>query len=72
MLLYVHFAAYPMNANSPFEAEFAYVSGHKNPIKAIAPCLLYEARSASQLQLVTGDNTICSAETNGTVWDLKF
>ncbi|XP_057991298.1 cucumisin-like [Hevea brasiliensis] len=77
--------AYPMSAAANKEAEFAYGSGHINPVKAIDPGLLYDAEeidyvkflcgqgyNATQLKLVTGDNSACSEKTNGTVWDLNY
>ncbi|KAF9597456.1 hypothetical protein IFM89_018902, partial [Coptis chinensis] len=67
------------------DAEFAYGAGHINPVKAVTPGLLYDAGEADyvkflcgqgystkSLQLVTGDQSTCSAANNGTVWDLNY
>ncbi|XP_025014030.2 cucumisin [Ricinus communis] len=77
--------AYPMSPYKNTDQEFAYGSGQINPVKAMDPGLVYDAEeidyvkflcgqgyNASQLQLVTGDNSTCSVETNGTVWDLNY
>lgn len=74
-----------MSSSINNDAEFAYGSGHINPAKAIDPGLVYDAGeidyvrflcgqgyNATQLLLITGDNSTCSAETNGTVWDLNY
>ncbi|KAG5557872.1 hypothetical protein RHGRI_007940 [Rhododendron griersonianum] len=80
------FSAFPMSATKNPEAEFAYGSGHINPVKAANPGLIYNAGesdyiqflcdqgySNESLQLVTGSNTTtCSASNNGTVWDLNY
>ena len=79
------FAAYPMSAYKNTDAEFAYGSGHINPAKAMDPGLVYDAEeidfvkflcgqgyNVTQLRLVTGDNSACSKETNGTAWDLNY
>ncbi|KAK8592120.1 hypothetical protein V6N13_062706 [Hibiscus sabdariffa] len=67
------------------DAEFAYGSGHLNPVKAINPGLIYDADKHDYvnflcrqgygtrlLQQVTGDNTRCPEATNGTVPDLNY
>ncbi|XP_061975293.1 cucumisin-like [Populus nigra] len=74
-----------MSSSINNDAEFAYGSGHINPAKAIDPGLVYDAGeidyvrflcgqgyNATQLLLITGDNSTCSAETNGNVWDLNY
>ncbi|XVF23983.1 hypothetical protein REPUB_Repub13aG0087100 [Reevesia pubescens] len=77
--------ALPMSSGINLDAEFAYGSGHLNPVKAINPGLLYDSEEVDYvkflcgqgygtrfLQLVTGDNATCSEATNGTVWDLNY
>ncbi|KAJ7964591.1 Cucumisin [Quillaja saponaria] len=77
--------AVPMSAVANPEAEFAYGSGHINPIKALNPGLVYDSSEIDYvkflcgqgydtrlLQLVTGDNSSCSEANNGTVWDLNY
>lgn len=72
-----------VKANS--EGEFAYGSGHIDPVKAKSPGLVYDIAegdyvsflcgqgySNKNLQLVTGDNSTCSAANNGTVYDLNY
>lgn len=79
------FVAYSMSTTANTDAEFAYGSGHINPVNATDPGLVYDAEeidyvkflcgqgyNATQLKLVTGDNSACSAETSGTVWDLNY
>ncbi|PPD69037.1 hypothetical protein GOBAR_DD34082 [Gossypium barbadense] len=78
--------ASPMSSGMNSDAEFAYGSGHLNPIKAINPGLIYDSNEVDYinflcgqgydtrfLRQVTGDNATCSAATNGTVLsDLNY
>ncbi|KAK8592123.1 hypothetical protein V6N13_062709 [Hibiscus sabdariffa] len=77
--------ASPMSSGLNSDAEFAYGSGHLNPVKAINPGLIYDADQHDYvnflcrqgcgtrlLQQVTGDNTKCPEATNGTVPDLNY
>ncbi|CAN0837706.1 unnamed protein product [Linum grandiflorum] len=77
--------AYLMSAKDNEDAEFAYGSGQINPVMAADPGLVYDAGendyvkllcgqgySTKQLRLVTGDQSVCSTSTNGTVWDLNY
>ena len=67
------------------DLEFSYGSGQVDPVKAANPGLIYDAGETdyikflcgegygnAKLQLITGDNTSCSADTNGTVWALNY
>ncbi|RVW97526.1 Cucumisin [Vitis vinifera] len=54
----------PMSAKKNPEAEFAYGAGNIDPVKAIDPGL-YSGSMA-------GGNCVCSAATNGTVWNLNY
>nr|GEW09389.1 cucumisin-like [Tanacetum cinerariifolium] len=77
--------AAPMSPIKNPDAEFAYGSGHINPLKAVNPGLVYDAGEADyvsflcgqgydamKLRTVTGDTTACSAANNATVWDLNY
>ncbi|PPD69038.1 hypothetical protein GOBAR_DD34083 [Gossypium barbadense] len=78
--------ASPMSSGMNSDAEFAYGSGHLNPIKAINPGLIYDSSEVDYinflcgqrydtrfLRQVTRDNATCSAGTNGTVLsDLNY
>ncbi|OMO76502.1 hypothetical protein COLO4_25545 [Corchorus olitorius] len=77
--------AFPLSSGMNKDVEFAYGSGHVNPVKAVNPGLIYDADEIDYikflcgqgygtrfLELVTRDNTTCSEATNGTVWDLNY
>ncbi|PSR93152.1 Cucumisin like [Actinidia chinensis var. chinensis] len=78
--------ASPMTAATNTDAEFAYGSGHIDPVKAVNAGLVYDAGesdyikflcgqgySDKSLRLVTGDNSsFCSVINNATVWDLNY
>ncbi|PIM98682.1 Cucumisin [Handroanthus impetiginosus] len=77
--------AAPMSVKTNTDAEFAYGSGHIDPIKAKSPGLVYDMGEAdyvkflcgqgynnTNLQLITGDNTTCTSANNGTVYDLNY
>ncbi|PWA48270.1 hypothetical protein CTI12_AA489780 [Artemisia annua] len=77
--------ATPMSPTKNNDAEFAYGSGHINPLKAVDPGLIYDAGEADyvsflcghgynkmKLRIVTGNITTCSAPNNATVWDLNY
>ncbi|XP_052207257.1 cucumisin-like [Diospyros lotus] len=78
--------ALPLSVETSPEAEFAYGSGHMNPLKATNPGLVYDADPVdyikllcgqgynnTALRLVTGEKTTCSdVGRNGTMWDLNL
>ncbi|OMO76488.1 hypothetical protein COLO4_25554 [Corchorus olitorius] len=77
--------AFPMSSENNLESEFAYGAGHINPAQAAQPGLVYDAGeidyvkflcgqgyTPKNMQLITGSNSSCSAEINGTVWDLNY
>ena len=74
-----------MSAEKNLDAEFVYGAGQMNPVKAVDPGLVYDADkidyikflcgqgyTTQTLQLVTGDNSVCSEATYGAVWDLNY
>ncbi|XP_022764504.1 cucumisin-like [Durio zibethinus] len=74
-----------MSSKNNIEGEFAYGAGHINPALATQPGLVYDTGeidyikflcgqgySPKNLQLITGNNSTCSTDTNGTVWDLNY
>ncbi|KAJ4836714.1 hypothetical protein Tsubulata_031908 [Turnera subulata] len=67
------------------DAEFAYGSGHINPLKAVEPGLIYDANEAdyvdflcregyntSVVRLITGDNSSCATNSPGKAWELNY
>ncbi|KAE8732876.1 Cucumisin [Hibiscus syriacus] len=77
--------AMPMTSKNNVDAEFAYGAGHINPLQAIDPGLVYDAGeidyvkflcgqgySVKNIQLITGNSSSCSDDTNGAVWDLNY
>ncbi|XVE99667.1 hypothetical protein REPUB_Repub03eG0219600 [Reevesia pubescens] len=77
--------AIPMSTENNIEGEFAFGAGHINPVVAAQPGLVYDAGeidyikflcgqgyTPGNIQLISGNNSSCSEEINGTVWDLNY
>ncbi|KAG9453061.1 hypothetical protein H6P81_005965 [Aristolochia fimbriata] len=77
--------AYPMKQSSNTDHEFAYGSGHINPVGAVNPGLVYDAGEMDyiamlcsegydrkKLRLVTGDRSVCPKRKGSTVLDLNY
>ncbi|TYH67852.1 hypothetical protein ES332_D06G217300v1 [Gossypium tomentosum] len=77
--------AAPMSSGINMEAEFAFGSGHLNPLKAANPGLVYDANETDYInflcgqgyatrliQLLSKDNSTCPKDTNGTVSELNY
>ncbi|KAJ6895542.1 hypothetical protein NC651_021911 [Populus alba x Populus x berolinensis] len=72
--------AWPMNVTERSEGEFAFGSGHVNPVAAIHPGLVYETQKSDYIQLfcglgysaekirqISGDNSSCSKAARNTL-----
>ncbi|KAI9161276.1 hypothetical protein LWI28_015965 [Acer negundo] len=77
--------AYVMDPKKNEDKEFAYRSGHINPVKAVDPGLVFDASEAdyinflckqgyntTKLRLVTGDDSVCTSTKPGRPWDLIY
>ncbi|CAL1387438.1 unnamed protein product [Linum trigynum] len=77
--------AVPMSPEANPDAEFAYGSGHLNPLGAIDPGLVYDAGEPDYVRLLCGqgynttavqmiarDNSSCWERGNETVWDFNY
>ncbi|PIA49723.1 hypothetical protein AQUCO_01300461v1 [Aquilegia coerulea] len=77
--------AYVMDPRKNEDMEFAYGSGHINPVKAVDPGLVFDADESdyvdflckqgyntSTIRLITGDSSVCKNTTPGRAWDLNY
>ncbi|XP_022857282.1 cucumisin-like [Olea europaea var. sylvestris] len=77
--------AAPMSPLTNTDGEFAFGSGHIDPVNAKSPGLVYDmgandyikflcgqGYNAKNLRLITGNNITCTQSNNGTVWDLNY
>ncbi|KAB1217162.1 Cucumisin [Morella rubra] len=76
--------AYILDPKNHEDLEFAYGSGHLNPVQEAHPGLVYDASEAdyfdflckqgynsTRLRLITGDNSsFCTTTGRGRAWDL--
>lgn len=74
-----------MNGTTYKDGEFAFGSGHVDPVKAINPGLVYEAFKAdyiamlctsgfdtNTLRIISGDNSSCPKDPKGSAKDLNY